>query len=375
MWNAYSFLQLYSSKPAEWSVDSTDVLDKYILAKLHDVVRGVGEALDNTDIAQACDEVRWFCDALTNWYVRRSRERFWAGDDQHPEAFNTLFTVLETLTRVTAPLLPMASEVIWRGLTGERSVHLADFPKAEDFPADADLVRAMDEIRGVCSATSSVRKAHKLRNRLPLPQVTVALPDSQRLEPFTSIIRDEVNVKNVVLTSDVDAVGRFDVVVNAKVAGPRLGKDVQRVIKAVKSGNYERSGDVVVADGIELKADEFTERLVAADPESTAQIDGVDGLVVLDMTVDEALEAEGWAADVIRGLQDARKASNFEVSDRITVELFVPEGKKEWADRHSALIAGEVLATAFTVTVGGEGTHKVIEAVTADVAKLSNTRT
>lgn len=369
MWNAYSFLQLYSSKPAEWSVDSTDVLDKYILAKLHDVVRGVGEALDNTDIAQACDEVRWFCDALTNWYVRRSRERFWAGDDQHPEAFNTLFTVLETLTRVTAPLLPMASEVIWRGLTGERSVHLADFPKAEDFPADADLVRAMDEIRGVCSATSSVRKAHKLRNRLPLPQVTVALPDSQRLEPFTSIIRDEVNVKNVVLTSDVDAVGRFDVVVNAKVAGPRLGKDVQRVIKAVKSGNYERSGDVVVADGIELNADEFTERLVAADPDSTAQIDGVDGLVVLDMTVDEALEAEGWAADVIRGLQDARKASNFEVSDRITVELFVPEEKKEWADRHSALIAGEVLATAFTVTVGGEGAHKVIEAVTADVAK------
>ncbi|PLW00606.1 isoleucine--tRNA ligase [Corynebacterium ulcerans] len=369
MWNAYSFLQLYSSKPAEWSVDSIDVLDKYILAKLHDVVRGVGEALDNTDIAQACDEVRWFCDALTNWYVRRSRERFWAGDDQHPEAFNTLFTVLETLTRVTAPLLPMASEVIWRGLTGERSVHLADFPKAEDFPADADLVRAMDEIRGVCSATSSVRKAHKLRNRLPLPQVTVALPDSQRLEPFTSIIRDEVNVKNVVLTSDVDAVGRFDVVVNAKVAGPRLGKDVQRVIKAVKSGNYERSGDVVVADGIELKADEFTERLVAADPESTAQIDGVDGLVVLDMTVDEALEAEGWAADVIRGLQDARKASNFEVSDRITVELFVPEEKKEWADRHSALIAGEVLATAFTVTAGGEGAHKVIEAVTADVAK------
>lgn len=369
MWNAYSFLQLYSSKPAEWSVDSTDVLDKYILAKLHDVVRGVGEALDNTDIAQACDEVRWFCDALTNWYVRRSRERFWAGDDQHPEAFNTLFTVLETLTRVTAPLLPMASEVIWRGLTGERSVHLADFPKAEDFPADADLVRAMDEIRGVCSATSSVRKAQKLRNRLPLPQVTVALPDSQRLEPFTSIIRDEVNVKNVVLTSDVDAVGRFDVVVNAKVAGPRLGKDVQRVIKAVKSGNYERSGDVVVADGIELKADEFTERLVAADPESTAQIDEVDGLVVLDMTVDEALEAEGWAADVIRGLQDTRKASNFEVSDRITVELFVPEEKKEWADRHSALIAGEVLATAFTVTVGGEGAHKVIEAVTADVAK------
>ncbi|HKM25523.1 MAG TPA: class I tRNA ligase family protein, partial [Corynebacterium sp.] len=166
IWNAYSFLQLYSSKPAQWSVDSEDVLDRYILAKLHDLVGTVRTALDNTDIADATDAVRQFADALTNWYVRRSRDRFWEGDDQHPEAFNTLYTVLEVLTRVTAPLLPMTSEVIWRGLTGERSVHLADYPSAEDFPADAELVAAMDATRGVCSAASSVRKAHKLRNRL-----------------------------------------------------------------------------------------------------------------------------------------------------------------------------------------------------------------
>ncbi|CAB0774369.1 isoleucine--tRNA ligase [Corynebacterium diphtheriae] len=370
MWNAYSFLQLYSSKPAQWSVDSSDVLDRYILAKLHDVVAVVGDALDNTDIARACDEVRTFCDALTNWYVRRSRDRFWAGDTEHPEAFNTLYTVLETLTRVTAPLLPMVSEVIWRGLTGERSVHLADFPQADQFPADDDLVRAMDEVRGVCSATSSVRKAHKLRNRLPLPKVTVALPESARLADFADIIRDEVNVKEVALTSDVDSVGRFDVVVNAKVAGPRLGKDVQRAIKAVKSGNYERRGDAVVADGIELVAGEFTERLVAADPDSTTQIDGVDGLVVLDMTLTEELEAEGWAADVIRGLQDARKASGFEVSDRIEVKLVVPEEKKEWALRHTDMIAGEVLATSFEVVTGEPAQHDIVAGVTATVQKV-----
>ncbi|AEX46792.1 isoleucyl-tRNA synthetase [Corynebacterium diphtheriae INCA 402] len=370
MWNAYSFLQLYSSKPAQWSVDSSDVLDRYILAKLHDVVAAVGDALDNTDIARACDEVRTFCDALTNWYVRRSRDRFWAGDTEHPEAFNTLYTVLETLTRVTAPLLPMVSEVIWRGLTGERSVHLADFPQTDQFPADDDLVRAMDEVRGVCSATSSVRKAHKLRNRLPLPKVTVALPESARLADFADIIRDEVNVKEVALTSDVDSVGRFDVVVNAKVAGPRLGKDVQRAIKAVKSGNYERRGDAVVADGIELVAGEFTERLVAADPDSTTQIDGVDGLVVLDMTLTEELEAEGWAADVIRGLQDARKASGFEVSDRIEVKLVVPEEKKEWALRHTDMIAGEVLATSFEVVTGEPAEHDIVAGVTATVQKV-----
>lgn len=370
MWNAYSFLQLYSSKPAQWSVDSSDVLDRYILAKLHDVVAAVGDALDNTDIARACDEVRTFCDALTNWYVRRSRDRFWAGDTEHPEAFNTLYTVLETLTRVTAPLLPMVSEVIWRGLTGERSVHLADFPQADQFPADDDLVRAMDEVRGVCSATSSVRKAHKLRNRLPLPKVTVALPESARLADFADIIRDEVNVKEVALTSDVDSVGRFDVVVNAKVAGPRLGKDVQRAIKAVKSGNYERRGDAVVADGIELVAGEFTERLVAADPDSTTQIDGVDGLVVLDMTLTEELEAEGWAADVIRGLQDARKASGFEVSDRIEVKLVVPEEKKKWALRHTDMIAGEALATSFEVVTGEPAEHDIVAGVTATVQKV-----
>ncbi|MBG9348719.1 isoleucine--tRNA ligase [Corynebacterium belfantii] len=370
MWNAYSFLQLYSSKPAQWSVDSSDVLDRYILAKLHDVVAAVGDALDNTDIARACDEVRTFCDALTNWYVRRSRDRFWAGDTEHPEAFNTLYTVLETLTRVTAPLLPMVSEVIWRGLTGERSVHLADFPQSDQFPADDDLVRAMDEVRGVCSATSSVRKAHKLRNRLPLPKVTVALPESARLADFADIIRDEVNVKEVALTSDVDSVGRFDVVVNAKVAGPRLGKDVQRAIKAVKFGNYERRGDVVVADGIELVAEEFTERLVAADPDSTTQIDGVDGLVVLDMTLTEELEAEGWAADVIRGLQDARKASGFEVSDRIEVKLVVPEEKKEWALRHTDMIAGEVLAISFEVVTGEPVEHDIVAGVTATVQKV-----
>ncbi|MFV8380834.1 isoleucine--tRNA ligase [Corynebacterium hindlerae] len=369
MWNAYSFLQLYASKPAEFSTDATDVLDRYILAKTHNLVADVQKALDNTDIASACDLVRTFCDVLTNWYVRRSRDRFWAGDEQYPEAFNTLYTVLHTLTRVAAPLLPMATEVIYKGLTGERSVHLADFPVAADYPADDALVEAMDGVRGVCSAASSVRKANKLRNRLPLPQLTVALPSSERLAEFAPIIRDEVNVKNVVLSDDVDAVGRFEVVVNAKVAGPRLGRDVQHAIKAVKAGNYTRNGDTVLADGIELHDGEFTERLVAANPESTAQVVGFGGLVSLDMTVTEELEAEGWAADVIRGLQDARKAADFDVTDRIQVVLSVPAEKEEWARRHADHIAAEVLATSFEVATSPVEGTEVLKGVVAQVAK------
>ena len=371
MWNAYSFLKLYSATPARIATDSTDILDRYILAKLHNLVAGVTDALDDTDIARACDEVRWFCDVLTNWYVRRSRQRFWEGDEAHPEAFNTLYTVLEALTRVTAPLLPMLSEVIWRGLTGERSVHLADFPAADDFPADNDLVTAMDSMRGVCSATNSIRKAHKLRNRLPLPKLTVAMADSQQLATFADIIRSEVNVKELSLTDDVDSIGTFEVVVNAKIAGPRLGKDVQKAIKAVKAGNYERTDHgTVIADGVELQPEEFTERLVAADPTATAQIDGVDGLVLLDTHVTEELEAEGWAADVIRGLQDARKLMELEVSDRITVTLGVPADKEQWALRHADTIAGEVLATSLDIIVGEipDGLS-IISDVTAAITK------
>lgn len=372
MWNAYSFLQLYASKPAQWSVDSENVLDRYILAKLAATVRAVTEKLDATDIAGATDEIRWFCDALTNWYVRRSRDRFWAGDVVHPEAFNTLYTVLEVLSRLAAPMLPMATEVIWKSLTGERSVHLADWPSADELPADDALVEAMDVVRNACSATSRIRKANKLRNRLPLKKLTVAVPESEKLAPYVGIIGDEVNVDEVELTSDVASVGRFEVNVNARVAGPRLGRDVQRVIKAVKSGNYEVVDGVVVADGIELQDGEYSRQLVAISPDSTAEVDGVNGLVVLDTELNEDLESRGWAADVIRGLQDARKASGLEVTNRISVVLSVSADKQAWAEKHADHIAKEVLATNFTVTTDAlEGeTHEVLSGVTATVAKV-----
>ena len=121
--------------------------------------------MDDYAIADACDTTRDFLDVLTNWYIRRSRDRFW-GDNA--DAFDTLYTVLETVCRVTAPLLPLTTEEVWRGLTGERSVHLADWPLRDELPADDALVAAMDKVREVCSATSALRKAGSLRNRLPL---------------------------------------------------------------------------------------------------------------------------------------------------------------------------------------------------------------
>ncbi|WP_297007507.1 class I tRNA ligase family protein, partial [uncultured Corynebacterium sp.] len=330
------------------------------------------EALDSTLAAAA---LRDFADVLTNWYVRRSRDRFWQGVDAEgrgTEAFDTLFTVLETVCRVAAPLLPLMTEEIWQGLTGGRSVHLADWPDAAEFPSDAGLVAAMDEVRSVCSAASSLRKANKLRNRLPLQRLTVALPSSAHLAEFADIIRDEVNVKEVVLTDDVNSVGRFEVVVNARAAGPRLGKDVQRVIRAVKSGDYTVSGSgAVTAAGIELVDGEYSRKLVAVDPERTAEIPGTEGLVVLDMTLTEELEAEGWAADRIRGIQDARRTEDFDVSDRISLVLSVPEERRGWADTHIHDIASEVLATSAKVITGEVLTHDTGDGCTATVARVT----
>ncbi|WP_051092850.1 isoleucine--tRNA ligase [Jongsikchunia kroppenstedtii] len=351
LWNSYSFLQLYADRPATWSTASTNTLDRYILAKAAATRDAMTEQLETYDVAGACDELRTFLEALTNWYVRRSRPRFWAGQDEAPEAFDTLYTVLEVTCRLAAPLLPMAAEAIWRGLTGERSVHLTDWPAADELPRDADLVAAMDVVQQVCSAASSVRKANNLRVRLPLPRLTVASADAEQVAPYTDLIADELNVKAVELSTDVDTYGTFELAVNARAAGPRLGKDVQRIIKAAKAGNWsvrtEGGEDIVTVDGTDLVEGEYTRKLVAAEPDSTAELRG--GLVVLDTTVTEELEAEGWAKDRVRELQEARRTAGLDVSDRIRVVLAVPAARTEWAQRHRDLIAGEVLAVELEV--------------------------
>ena len=344
-WNAYTFLALYAPKKGTWRTDSANVLDRYILAKIAELRDDLTESLDVCDISGACDELRQFTEALTNWYVRRSRSRFWEED---PDAIDTLHTVLEVTGRLAAPLLPLTTEVIWRGVTGERSVHLTDWPDADDLPADPELVAAMDQVREVCSAASSLRKAKKLRVRLPLPKLTVAVENPQALEPFADLIADELNVKAVELTDEIDTYGRFELSVNARVAGPRLGKDVQAAIKAVKAGEGVVNADGTLTAGpAVLQPDEYSTRLVAEDPEFTAALADGAGLVVLDGTVTEELEAEGWAKDRIRELQELRKSTGLDVSDRIAVVMSVPPQHENWARTHSDLIAREILATSF----------------------------
>lgn len=375
LWSTYYFFALYANASgplddlgyhAERRTDSSNVLDRYLLAKTRDLIRDVTVHLDALDAPLAAAALRDFADVLTNWYVRRSRGRFWLGiaDPSSVEAFDTLFTVLETLARLAAPLAPLVAEEVWRGLTGRESVHLTDWPEPDEFTADEALVAAMDRVRAIASSGLALRKAQGLRVRLPLQTLTVVTPDAAALADFSDIVRDELNVKTVTLVEfDDSLVAEYGIArrlaVNARAAGPRIGKQVQQVIAAAKAGDWSVDGGGtdeprVVAGGIALEPGEYT--LELDDPAAAVAFLPGSGFVLLDTRVTPELAAEGLARDVVRAVQQARKDAGLDVSDRIALTL----GSDDEATRaaiaaHEALISAETLATSLDVGPAGEG--------------------
>ena len=353
LWSTYYFFTLYANSAdggytAKRRTDSTHVLDRYLLAKTGEVLEQVTQHLDDLDSPFAANALRDFGDVLTNWYVRRSRDRFWGGDDH--DAFDTLFTVLETLCRMAAPLLPLVTEEIWRGLTGGRSVHLADWPDAAEFPSDPQLVTTMDRVREVTSSALALRKARQLRVRLPLPQLTIVTPDPAAVQEFVDILADELNVKAVLpellreeSLADHGISRRLSV--NARALGPRVGKDVQRIIGAAKSGDWRVDGDVVVAGDTPLEEGEYELVMEAADADSAIAFLPDGGFIVLDTNVTPELEAEGVARDVVRAVQQARKDAGLEVSDRIALRMAADTATMAAIEAHRDMIASETLAT------------------------------
>ncbi|GAB3606081.1 isoleucine--tRNA ligase [Conyzicola nivalis] len=356
LWSTYYFFTLYanaSDYTATWRTDSTNVLDRYLLAKTRQLVVDVTRELEALDSPTAALKLRDFGDVLTNWYVRRSRDRFWTGDDT--ESFDTLYTVLETLTRVAAPIIPLVSDEIWRGLTAGRSVHLEDWPDAEAFPADDALVTAMDRVRAIASAGLSLRKAKSRRVRLPLAQLTVVSDDGAALARFSDILLQELNVKDVVFSAlEPDSFERFGIsqklTVNSRAAGPRIGKQVQAVIKAAREGDWQAAGDTVVVGGVELLPAEFELELQSADEANAIAFLADGGFVILDTETTPDLEAEGLARDIIRAVQDTRKAAGLNVSDRISMTIRGDGGDDIAAlTAFEATIAADTLATAFEI--------------------------
>jgi Isoleucyl-tRNA synthetase len=347
-----------------------------VLAKTRELVETVRMDLDEFNVAGACDAVQSFLDVLTNWYIRRSRERFWSTGGVEADsqaAFDTLYTVLETVCRVAAPLLPFVTEQVWRGLTGGRSVHLTDWPDSTDLPADERLVTAMDRARAVCSTTLSVRKAQHLRVRLPLATLTVVVKDAAALADFAGLIADEVNVRDVRLVdlaeaSESDFGIEQKLTVNARAAGPRLGKDVQRAIKGSKSGDWSVADDgTVTSGGLLLQEGEFTLESVVNDQADAGQVPAMlqgGGFVVLDADVTDELRIEGLARDIIRAVQQARRDAGLDVSDRISLGVTGDDDAWQATVTHQQLIMRETLAVQFGSAGAG---HALPDATDADL--------
>lgn len=345
VWNSWYFLSLYANAAGTTGThrtDSANVLDRYVLSKLRATVESTTACMETCDLFGACASLRSFLDVLTNWYIRRSRDRFWEGEQ---DAIDTLHTVLDVLVRVAAPLLPLLADEVHRGLNpGEESVHLGDWPDVTSLPFDAALVTSMDLVRDACSAALSVRKAHSRRVRLPLQTLTVAAPDAAGLSSYLDILRDEINVKDVVLTADVAAVASHELQVVPAVLGPRLGGRTQQIIKAVKAGEWTREGDTIAVGGEVLQPGEYTLKLVTAADTASAALPGGVGVVLLDVAVTPDLEAEGVARDLVRAVQQARRDAGLQVSDRIRLVLGADAGVRSQVEPHMAMIAGETLA-------------------------------
>jgi isoleucyl-tRNA synthetase len=385
LWSTYYFFTLYAN-PSDYTAvrrtDSTNVLDRYLLAKTRDLITEVTTQLENMDSPLAAQALRDFAEVLTNWYVRRSRDRFWSGDDT--EAFDTLFTVLETVTRLAAPLAPLVTEEIWQGLTGGRSVHLEDWPTADEFPADNELVAAMDAVRDVASAALALRKSTGLRVRLPLAKLTVVTDAPATLEPYRTILEEELNVKLVSLQQlGVDSLESFGITrrlsINARALGPRLGKQVQQVIQTAKAGDWSVHGGVVSVGDVTLEPAEYDLELQAADTSSAISFLADGGFVILDTVTTPELEAEGLARDLVRIVQDTRKAAGLEVSDRIDLTILgTSETDVAALTTFGDLISTETLATSYTVSLSAQPSVAALDGAvgtqraTIDAGKFAN---
>ena len=338
LWNAYHFFTLYANAgniTAHENANPDGALDKYIIAELNELLAVAGDALDKYAPDVAVKEFLRFLDILNNWYIRRSRERFW---DEDQDAFDTLYTVLITLCRALAPFAPFISDYIYRNLTGAESVHLQSFPDATNY--DKQIVDDMRRVQLVVSVGKQLREQYKLRNRLPLNKLVVAGAD---LSEYGDIIRDELNVKSVEFTDNYDNVADAFVYLITPKIGARLGGALKQIIPAVKQGNYEiRDGRLYVGE-YELNSDEFEKRLTVRDGVTGAALPDNTAVVVLDTEINSELVAEGLANDALRFIQDSRKAAGLDVSDRINLEYSADPALAAAIEQHRTRIMRDAL--------------------------------
>lgn len=381
--NTYRFFALYANlegwTPSEDGgvPDSENVLDRWVLSRLYGVVARVGADLDGYELTRASRAIADFVvDDLSNWYVRRSRDRFWGNTDASDAAaaFATLHHVLVVVSRLMAPMTPFLSDWLHRALAGGESVHLARFPEADESVRDASLEAGMEAVRELARLGRAARERVKIRVRQPLGTLHAIVPGEIELsESLLAIVRDELNVKEVRFLQAAEELVTLRARPNFRALGPRFGPKTAQVAEAIRSVPPEalsgvRRGEplriVVDGEGIELSGEEFE---LQEEAKGDLVVESDEGYVVaLDPTITEALRLEGLARELINRIQRLRRDEGLEVSDRIRLGISGDETVLKAAESYRDFIAGETLAREYEAARELTGTYAAVRDVEVD---------
>ena len=354
LWNAYHFFTLYANAgniTVEKEPDCENLLDKYIVAELNELIKTTTASLNEYKPDIAVKEFVRFLDILNNWYVRRNRDRFW---DEDESAFETLHYVLVKFCTILAPFAPFISEYIFKNLTGKESVHLQDWPKAGE--TDTKILQDMRRVQMIVSTGKQLREQYKLRNRLPLQDVTIAGVD---MREYADIIADELNVKEVKFLDNIKSVADSFVYLITPKIGARLGSALKEIIPSVKRGDYTLDGDKLVVGEYTLNNDEFENRLTVKEGITGSALPDNTAVVVLDTEINGELIAEGLANDALRFIQDSRKAAGLDVSDRIKMTYTADSGLYTAIEAHKKRIMHDALIVEMNIGAAEQFTKQI----------------
>ncbi|MEF9916921.1 MAG: isoleucine--tRNA ligase [Lachnospiraceae bacterium] len=368
-WNTYAFFVLYAdidqfdATKYKLEYDKLPVMDKWLLSKLNTLVQTVDDNLENYRIPESARALQEFVDDMSNWYVRRSRERFWVKEMPQDKinAYMTLYTALVTVAKVAAPMIPFMTEDIYQNLvksidtTAPESIHLCDFPVAEESMIDKELEDNMDKVLKIVVMGRACRNVANIKNRQPIGQMFVKA-DFKLSEFYKQIMKEELNVKNILFTEDVRNFTSYSFKPQLKTVGPKYGK----LLGGIKAELDKLDGNTAMDEINEtehLKLNINGQEVILSREDlliDTAQTEGYvsendNGItVVLDTNLNEALIEEGYIREIISKIQTMRKEADFQVTDRIKVTYEGSEKVDNIFTNHSEEIGGEVLADTVT---------------------------
>ncbi|MBR2909891.1 MAG: isoleucine--tRNA ligase [Clostridia bacterium] len=350
-WNCAYFYQSYAEIDGfkgDLSVEPNpdNKLDKWILSKLYATEKAIKNSMDNYLVDEYVKPIASLIDGLSNWYIRRSRRRFWGSEmtKDKKDAYETLYYVLTNVSKILAPVAPIVAEKVFKALTDKESVHLENWANIPEKYNDQKLLEEIDLVQDIIHLARGIRNKNNIKNRQPLELLQVAFArkgDSEAMEEYKSIVAEELNVKTVEIIENVSDIALVDYKVNFATVGKTMGSKIPVITRAIKSGNIKLVDGKYVVSGEEeivLNKEDILVSYVAKSDKPVLSDDKI--VVALDLHITEELKKEGIAREIVRNIQDARKQLELNITDKITISL---DGN--YPEEHLAYICNETLAS------------------------------